>query len=102
MNYSQEEFFELMELVEDAGGQHLDEMCKMRTYEFCGDRLPDTLKTIPGCGEVALFTVPYKMVKKSKTGRECLVDREVKVCAVDDDMGRWPRFGGDRFGRDAE
>jgi hypothetical protein len=22
---------------------------------------------------------------------------EVTVCAVDDEMGRWPRFGGDRF-----
>jgi hypothetical protein len=101
VNYSKDEFYDLMEQVEAAGGEHLDEMCKMRSYEFCGDKLPDRAKVLPGCGESALFTVPYKTVKKNSMG-DVLVDSEIKVCAVDDDMGRWPRFGGDRFGRDEE
>lgn len=85
MNYSQDEFFELMDQVEAQGGTHLDEMCKAKTYEFTGDRIKPA--TLPGCGNVALFDVPF--LDNSSDG--------VTVCAVDDDMGKWPRFGGDRF-----
>ncbi len=96
MNYTKEEFFDLMERVDDVDGTHLDEQCKMRTYEFCGDKLPDRAKTLPGCGESALFLVPYEGIEgTSEHG-------PIRVCAVDDDMGRWPRFGGDRFGKDEE
>ena len=94
MDYSKPEFFDLMERVDEQDGEHLDEQCRMKTYEFCGDELPERAKRLPGCGESALFMIPYAGITGTKD------NGPVKVCAVDDDMGRWPRFGGDRFGRD--
>lgn len=94
MDYSKQEFFDLLEMVEDAGGEHLDEQCLAKTYTFCGERLKPA--TLPGCGNSALFVVPY-VESEDKNGE---VITHVKACAVDDDMGRWPRFGGDRFGKD--
>jgi hypothetical protein len=92
VKYSKHDFFDLMARIDEQDGEHLDEQCQMRTYEFCGDLLPERLQTMPGCGESALFMVPYVGITGSTD------NGPVKVCAVDDDMGRWPRFGGDRFG----
>ena len=88
MNYSKEEFFDLMTQAENQGAQHLDELCNDRVYEFGGRVKPLRLR---GCLNSSLFEVPFG-------------DNEgvVRVCAVDDDMGRWPRFGGDRFGIEQE
>ncbi len=92
MNYSEPEFFALLEAVEGQGGEHLDEQCKAKRYEFVGsDQKPVTL---PSCGNNALFHVPYEA--RDADGME-LGLHPLRVCAVEDDMGRWPRFGGDRF-----
>lgn len=90
MNYSQDDFFELMDAVEAQQGTHLDEQCVAKKYIFSGKKIQPL--TYPGCGNSALFMVPYEGGKEP----------EVKVCAVDDDMGRWPRFGGDKFGIDED
>jgi hypothetical protein len=92
MDYEKDEFFALIEDVEDQGGEHLDELCKHRRYEFTGDSIKPVV--LPGCGNAALFRVPYEAIDKK--GKEAGV-QPIVVCAVDDDMGRWPRFGGDRF-----
>lgn len=86
MNYSKEEFFDLMEQAEEQGIEHLDEVCTPKQYEFTGRARPVVMRA---CKNAALFAIPHD-------------DGVVKVCAVDDSMGRWPRFGGDRFGREAE
>jgi hypothetical protein len=87
MRYSQDEVIELMDRVEEQGGEHLDDQCTARRYSFVGDKMKPV--TLPGCGNSLLFDVPY-------TG-ENEKQESVVVCAVDDDMGKWPRFGGDRF-----
>lgn len=74
-----------MEQAEAQGIEHLDELCLPKEYEFGGNATPVTLR---GCGNSSMFAVPY-----GKDGEPA------KVCAVDDDMGRWPRFGGDRFAK---
>lgn len=94
MKYDKDEFFDLMERVDADGGEHLDAQCQAREFTFSGDKMRPVL--LPGCGESALFHVPYEGIKGAKD------NGPVQVCAVDDDMGRWPRFGGDRFGRDED
>jgi hypothetical protein len=90
MNYEQEEFFELIERVEDQGGELLEEICRARKYEFTGDKIKPV--TLAGCSAQALFRLPYDAldVKGNEVGVQPVV-----VCAVDDSMGAWPRFGGD-------
>ena len=90
MNYEQEQFFELIERVEDQGGEFLDDMCSARRYTFTGDKVKPV--TLAGCGAQTLFRVPYEAtsVKGAALGERSLV-----VCAVDDGVGGWPRFGGD-------
>lgn len=90
MKYDKAEFFDLMERVDVEGGEHLDAQCSAREFSFSGDKMKPVL--MPGCGESALFSIPYDSKGKD--------NGPVQVCAVDDDMGRWPRFGGDRFGVD--
>lgn len=92
MNYTREEFFDLMEEAEAQGSLHLETECRPVTYVFEveGKERPVTLK---GCGNATLFDVPYE----SDVG--IVGTHMVNVCAVDDSMGRWPRFGGDRFAR---
>ncbi len=89
MNYSKEDFFALIEAAEGQGGQHLDKVCEARAYEFVGDIKPPPME-LSACGNSALFEIPYESSFAGIAG-------VVKVCAVDDDMGRWPRFGGDKF-----
>lgn len=90
MNYSKEEFLTLMEQAEEQGCVHRDEVCDDTTYEF-GDRVKPV--KMRGCHNTTLFDVPYESFIDARQGT---VER---VCAVDDAMGRWPRFGGDRFAR---
>jgi hypothetical protein len=95
MNYSEQEFYTLMEAVEAAGGEHLDRQCTARTYDFTGKHSKQV--TIGGCGNSAFFKVPYLSLDGTSMATSAVPP--VEVCAVDDDMGRWPRFGGDRFGK---
>lgn len=91
MNYTRLEFRALMQTAEDQNIEHLDKLCTARTYTFSGkDSKP---MVIPGCGNSALFSIPYSSTAKFGKPKE----RTVTVCAVDDNMAMWPRFGGDRF-----
>ena len=85
INYNKDEFFALIEAVERQGGTHLDSMCTGHHY-VCdsGDKAVEV--TLPGCGSVAMFEIPYD----SHIAGESF--RTITACAVDDDMGRWPRF----------
>lgn len=87
MNYSKDEFFDLMERTEAQGCTHTEKMCKARKYEFTGTKSKPI--TLSGCGNTTLFLVPYAGLDKNG---KALPARTVEVCAVDDDMGRWPRF----------
>ncbi len=94
MNYSQDEFFKLLEAVEAEGGQHLAERCHRDVpFVFTGPAKPQ-LPELGSCGNYSLFEVPYEAQTKSgdNVGLQPL-----QACAVEDDMARWPRFGGDRF-----
>lgn len=87
-SYSRDEFFRLMQAVEDQGGEHLDEQCKATTYEFSGERSKKV--TLPSCGQSALFMVPVEPAENEMTG--VMLPPPVKVCAVEDLVGLWPRF----------
>jgi hypothetical protein len=91
VNYSKDQFFDLMTQAEEQGAAHRDEACTKRTYDFDGLRRPVTIR---GCGNSTLFDVPYESIVAD--ARPGVVER---VCAVDDAMGRWPRFGGDRYAK---
>lgn len=92
MNYTKDEFFDLMAQAEEQGCVHTDEVCSKRVYEFDGLRRPVAIR---GCNNSTLFDVPYESIVQD--ARPGLLEG---VCAVDDAMGRWPRFGGDRFGKE--
>lgn len=83
MKYKPDEFFRLMAAVEEQGGEHLDE--SHDTVYL----MPDKDKGLPGleldyCGQSMLFVIP-DLPGESPPGK-------TKVCAMDDDMGLWPRF----------
>jgi hypothetical protein len=84
VEYQQDEFFALMEQVEDQGGDHLPERCKAQRYTFTGDQIKPV--TLPSCGNETLFSIPYVGEKDKPSA--------ITVCAVDDNMGMWPRFAG--------
>lgn len=86
MEYEPDQFFSLVEKVEAQGGAHLDTLCEVRKYTFTGKLVKPIVK--PGCGNPTLFTVPYKHRDTKGVER----DHAVKVCAVEDNMGLWPRF----------
>lgn len=87
MHYDQQEFFRLMEEVEFQGGEYLDELHDGIFHtKLTGDKVRGY--EVAYCGEAALFEVPYEPMNKQG------VIAKVKVCAVDDRMGLWPRFAG--------
>lgn len=90
VNYSKDEFFALMGAIEAAGGEHLDETCSPKTYNFSGPNSKPLV--IAGCGNSSRFEIPYERAVQGARRRQT-----VNVCAVDDNVGMWPRFGGDRF-----
>jgi hypothetical protein len=92
MNYTPAEFFALIEAVEEQGGEHLDAQCDSRMYEFTGSKQEPM--TLPSCGNSALLLIPYEALNKD--GSEAGL-QPVQACAVDDDVARWPRFGGDKY-----
>lgn len=92
MIYNHKDFFALIEAVEQQGGEHLDKTCEVRRYEFVGDKSKPFIP--PTHQDPTVFMVPYEALNKD--GSEAGL-QPVEVCAVEDDMGRWPRFGGDRY-----
>lgn len=88
MKYTQDEFFRLMEAIEEEGGEHLDETHDaMYHTKFTGDKMKGL--EVHYCGLDVMFDVPY--VGLDINGQPMQV-QPVKVCAVDDMVGRWPRF----------
>lgn len=87
MQYKRNEFMRLLEALEDQGGTHLDELCEDRYFtEFAGPRVKGF--ELPMCGEMSVMEVPY-----DRRGDGDAIERgTVKVCAVDDAVGLWPRF----------
>lgn len=77
--------------ADDQGCEHLDELCSARKYTMTGDKRGQKPVVIGGCGNSVLFAVPYESPLAN------IRDADIKVCAVDDNLPMWPRFGGDRF-----
>lgn len=89
MHYSPDEFLRLMEEIDFQGGEHLDETHDNVFHtEFTGDHEGVKGLEIEYCGESALFEIPYGPQEKAQHNGAGVV----KVCAVDDMVGRWPRF----------
>lgn len=97
IQYHPDDFLRLAEEVEAQGGVNLPRRCNPRKFKL---PLPKTgggkgwkeLFTT-GCGQESLFEIPYSL-PGGRLGKK-MRDRGgglVVACAVDDDMGKWPRF----------
>lgn len=90
MYYSQNEFFRLMEAIEDQSGVQLDETHDAVYHtDLAGDNPKVKGFEMQYCGLDVLFEVPYDALDIE--GNEVGV-HPITACAVDDWMGRWPRF----------
>lgn len=87
MKYTVDQLSSLIEEVEAQGGEIIEEMCSSKTYELTGDKLKPV--TLAGCGEFTLMEIPYEA--RNTKGDE-IGFQPVRVCAVDDNVGMWPRF----------
>lgn len=85
MNYDPDEFLELEVAIEAQGGIALPETCTGHTikYKASRGRAHQRIQT-SHCGNNCKFSVPY-LGEAEKLGH-------VTACAVDDNMGDWPRF----------
>ena len=92
MNYGQDQYFDLIDEVEDQGGELQEDLCSNTRYDFTGPKSKPV--TIAGCGNQSIFVVPYEGIVR-KDGEVEPGVYPLAVCAVDDDLGAWPRFGGD-------
>jgi len=92
VDYLNTELMDLMDQIAEQGGEHMDRTCVSREFEFVGPHSkPITLRY---CNNDTVFAIPYEALDKE--GREAGL-QPVEVCAVEDNVGMWPRFGGDRF-----
>lgn len=94
IKYTREQFYALIEAVEDQGGKHLDENCTAVTYprdSFSGKRKLTQDFTSEGCGLPSVFEIPYEPDDTSGP-------QPIKVCAYHDGVGLWPRFVGKVMG----
>lgn len=103
MLYNPDDFFALIEAVEEAGGAHLPEPCVPPRYRI---KLPDPssglrrMQTMQatGCHKETRFVIPYdKPIYERDDDGKIIAEGEAEaatlpVCAVDDDLGKWPRF----------
>lgn len=89
MKYDEKEFFSLLKEIKKQGGVHLDDEVHEHVYHphFVG---PKSAKgyTQTYCNSVALFDIPY--LEQDNTVSPAI--ESIKVCAVDDCIGLWPRF----------
>lgn len=97
MNYHPDDFLRLLEGVEAEGGAMLPDRCRATKYAL---RIPDADSELrfrdfftTGCGQDTRFVLPYKL-PKGKLGEkmESRGGGLVTVCAVDDEVGKWPRY----------
>lgn len=88
MYYTQDEFFALMEVVEADGGKFLDKVHEDRLCDLPVGESGHKPGVIPYCNAIASFEIPYKPIGDNPEDAVALIE----VCAVDDWMGRWPRY----------
>lgn len=96
MNYEGDEFIRLLEEVERQGGEHLQEKCSPHKYRL---QVPKPGKPeakewkehfTSGCGKESKFRV---FTSEASAGVDDFGSAApAVVCAVDDNMGMWPRF----------
>lgn len=106
MLYNPDDFFALIEAVEEEGGAHLPEPCAPPRYRI---KLPDPASGLrrmqtmqaTGCHRETRFVIPYDkpIYERHEDTGKIVAEGEVEpstlaVCAVDDDLGKWPRFAG--------
>lgn len=88
MDYTEQQFDELITLIEREGGVHLDELCGAREYTLTGEVGQDEdgqrRLLMPGCGNYSIFEIPYEDEKGDV--------HPIELCAVCDDLGAMPRF----------
>ncbi len=88
MEYTADEFYRLMEAVEEQGGSHIDEVHDPVYHKkLTGDMIKGHEMTY--CGEMAQFEIPYFGLDLK--GKE-LPEQKLIVCAIDDRIGLWPRY----------
>lgn len=87
MEYTQSQLYDLIDAIEDDGGEYLEGLCEARKYALTGDQIKEP--TIPGCGNQTLFKVPYA---SEVPGTNASVLEHVVLCAVCDDIGSMPRY----------
>jgi hypothetical protein len=86
--YRQDEFFRLVETIENQGGSFLDETHDPVYHnKLTGDQLMG--HEIKHCGENALFEVAYEPGGAASAALGEM--RLLKVCAFCDRIGAWPR-----------
>lgn len=88
VRYSHNQMVAIMDAVEEQGGEHLDEVCSLKKYDFVGPHSKPLV--LPGCGKSILFEIPYEYPPKDI--RNARIQGTVKVCALEDAVGHWPRF----------
>lgn len=99
MQYHPDDFLRLAEEVENQGGAMLNDPCLPETYRL---KVPDpdgALRwadyTTSGCLKDARFVVTYDLPAGEEGDRMAARGGGfATLCAVDDDMGKWPRFAG--------
>jgi hypothetical protein len=113
VKYHPDDFLALSSAVLDDGGQMLEDSCEGTEFRLrfesgpMGRPIWKRYKTAH-CNQVARFDVPYDpteavVIEDEETGAMVVNDapakpesvpppKHARVCAVDDAMGRWPRF----------
>lgn len=96
MVYHPEDFIDLCSAVLDDGGHLLEDVCVGKTVRL---RFPDGPEDRPvwkryqttNCGMVSRFDINYD-AEYTAIGPDGPLKNYVRVCAVDDAVGLWPRF----------
>lgn len=101
MLYHPDDMARLIEAVEAAGGTHMPGPHRAKKFKLRmpngkpGEALKERWQEVftCGCERETRFLLPYA-VPRGKLGKKMLERGAglVEVCAVDDDMGKWPRF----------
>jgi hypothetical protein len=99
MRYHEDDFLRLMSAAEEQGGVLAETPCKgakFRIKQPNGERMKYKEFRTHGCGLDTVFILPYQKPggKDTRGGNIPGGTGTVAVCAVGDDIGRWPRFRG--------
>ncbi len=98
MRYHPDDFLRLEEVIEQQGGTRASGKCTPKKFSL---KVPDAEGKVRsreyytgGCGKESLFIVPYRK-PSSRDEKGATIEGgtgTLVVCAVDDSLGRWPRF----------